>query len=241
MDANTLEIEHIKKSCEGKVIIRDVSLEIKGGEIVGLLGPNGAGKTTIFYMAIGLMKVDSGKIKLNGNDLSKLPMYQRAKMGLGYLPQEISIFRNMTVSENILCALEISQPERRERIQRLEQLISDFSISQLRNSPAMTLSGGERRRVEIARTLATNPLFMLLDEPFAGIDPIAIGDITAMIVKLKNMGIGILITDHNIRETLAMVDRAYVVYNGEILASGDREKILNNKDVKKFYLGKNFG
>jgi lipopolysaccharide export system ATP-binding protein len=241
MENNILKMKHFRKSYGGgKIIIQDVNLEIKGGEIVGLLGPNGAGKTTIFYMAIGLIKIDDGQIILNGNDLSRLPMYQRARMGLGYLPQEISIFRNMTVAENIRCILEIFHPNRKARVKKLEQLINDFSISHLRNSPAAILSGGERRRVEIARSLAADPLFLLLDEPFAGIDPIALNSIADIIVKLKNIGIGILITDHNIRETLAVVDRAYIVYDGKILASGNRGEILNNKDVKKFYLGENF-
>ncbi|MDR2077395.1 MAG: LPS export ABC transporter ATP-binding protein [Rickettsiales bacterium] len=236
--SNILKVEHLRKSYGEKVIVQDVGLEIRGGEIVGLLGPNGAGKTTIFYMIVGMMGVDDGQITLNGNNISQMPMYQRARMGLGYLPQETSIFRGMTVSENILCALEVSQTK--TKIQKLEQLISNFSISHIKNSSAAILSGGERRRVEIARTLALDPSFMLLDEPFAGRDPIAMGDIANTIVKLKNMGIGILITDHNIRETLALVDRAYIVYNGKILAFGGREEILNNEDVKKFYLGENF-
>ncbi|GHU26389.1 hypothetical protein FACS1894152_0900 [Bacilli bacterium] len=235
-----LKLEHLKKIYKEKVVVQDATIEVKCGEVVGLLGPNGAGKTTIFYMAVGLIKTNGGKITLNNSDISKFPMYKRAKMGIGYLPQEVSIFRNMDVNDNIYSILEISEPNRKKRIKKLDQLIDDFSISHIRNSMAASLSGGERRRVEIARALASNPMFMLLDEPFAGIDPIAISDITNIIIKLKNMGLGILITDHNIRETLAMVDRAYIVYDGKILASGNRNEILHNPDVKKFYLGENF-
>ncbi|MDR3079296.1 MAG: LPS export ABC transporter ATP-binding protein [Rickettsiales bacterium] len=240
MTKNLLEIEHLKKAYGGRTVVRDVALEVEQGEVVGLLGPNGAGKTTIFYMAVGLLRADGGRILLNGRDISTFPMYRRAKLGIAYLPQEASVFRGMTVSMNIYSILEISQPDRKKRAERLEQLMEDFSISHLRNSIAATLSGGERRRLEIARTLALDPLFILLDEPFAGIDPIVMGEITEIIVKLKGMGIGILITDHNIRETLAIVDRAYIVYDGKILMSGNRREILANPDVRRFYLGENF-
>ncbi|MDR1425558.1 MAG: LPS export ABC transporter ATP-binding protein [Rickettsiales bacterium] len=240
MTENTLKINHLVKNYGGKAIVQDVTLEVKQGEVVGLLGPNGAGKTTIFYMTIGLIGADGGQILLNDSDVSNFPMYKRARLGLAYLPQEASIFRGMTVYMNIYSILEIFQPDRKERARRLEQLLDDFSLSHLKNSIAASLSGGERRRVEIARTLASNPLFILLDEPFAGIDPIAIREITGIILKLKNMGIGILITDHSIRETLAIVDRAYVVYDGKILTSGNRDEIINNPDVKRFYLGEDF-
>jgi lipopolysaccharide export system ATP-binding protein len=240
MPRSLLRIEHLKKTYGGKMAVQDATLELERGEVVGLLGPNGAGKTTIFYMIVGLIRADGGQIALDGRDISSLPMYRRAQMGIAYLPQEASIFRGMTVEMNIYSILEIFQPNKKERIKKLNKLIDDFSISHLRNSIAATLSGGERRRVEIARTLASDPLFILLDEPFAGIDPIAIGEITSIILKLKEMGIGILITDHSIRETLAIVDRAYIVYDGRILTYGNRDEILSNQDVKRFYLGENF-
>ncbi|MDR1494568.1 MAG: LPS export ABC transporter ATP-binding protein [Rickettsiales bacterium] len=237
---NLLEIEHLKKAYGGRNVVQDATLRVEQGEIVGLLGPNGAGKTTIFYMAVGLLRADGGRILLNGRDISSFPMYKRAKMGLAYLPQEASIFRGMTVSMNIYSILEISQPNKQKRIERLSQLINDFSIAHVKNSIAATLSGGERRRVEIARTLALDPIFILLDEPFAGIDPIVMNEITEIILKLKSMGIGILITDHSIRETLAIVDRAYIVYDGKILTSGNRDEILADPDARRFYLGENF-
>lgn len=235
-----LSIEHLKKSYGDRQVIEDISLEIKQGEVVGLLGPNGAGKTTTFYMIVGLIKVDFGRILLDGNDISLLPMYKRARLGIGYLPQEKSIFRGMTVADNIYSILEISEPNKKERIRKLNKLLNDFSIRHIKKSMGISLSGGERRRVEIARALASNPSFILLDEPFAGIDPLAVMDITNVINKLKDMGIGVLITDHNVRETLAIVDRAYIVYDGKILASGNKTKILKDEKVKKFYLGDNF-
>lgn len=235
-----LSIEHLKKSYGDRQVIEDISLEIKQGEVVGLLGPNGAGKTTTFYMIVGLIKVDFGRILLDENDISLLPMYKRARLGIGYLPQEKSIFRGMTVADNIYSILEISEPNKKERIRKLNKLLNDFSIIHIKKSMGISLSGGERRRVEIARALASNPSFILLDEPFAGIDPLAVMDITNVINKLKDMGIGVLITDHNVRETLAIVDRAYIVYDGKILASGNKTKILKDEKVKKFYLGDNF-
>lgn len=235
-----LSIEHLKKSYGDRQVIEDVTLEIKQGEVVGLLGPNGAGKTTTFYMIVGLIKIDSGRILLNGNDISLLPMYKRARLGIGYLPQDKSIFRGMTVADNIYSILEISESNKKERIKKLNKLLNDFSIKHIKKSMGISLSGGERRRVEIARALASNPSFILLDEPFAGVDPLAVIDITNVIKKLKNIGIGVLITDHNVRETLAIVDRAYIVYDGKILASGDKTKILEDEKVKKFYLGENF-
>ncbi|MDR2777164.1 MAG: LPS export ABC transporter ATP-binding protein [Rickettsiales bacterium] len=240
MSKNLLKIEQLRKTYGGKAVVQDVTLEVEQGEVVGLLGPNGAGKTTVFYMTVGLIKADGGRIMLNNEDISGFPMYRRARMGIAYLPQEASIFRGMTVRMNIYSILEIFQPDEKKRIKKLNQLIEEFSISHLENSIAATLSGGERRRVEIARTLASDPLFILLDEPFAGIDPIAIGEITEIILKLKSMGIGILITDHSIREILAIVDRAYIVYDGKILTYGNRDEILANNDVKRFYLGENF-
>jgi lipopolysaccharide export system ATP-binding protein len=240
MSKNILKIRRLSKNYGEKTVVKGVTLQVEEGEVVGLLGPNGAGKTTVFYMTAGLLKADSGQIILNGKDISSFPIHRRAQLGITYLPQEASIFRGMTVRMNIYSILEIFQPNKKERIRKLNQLINDFSISHLKNSAATTLSGGERRRVEIARALASDPLFILLDEPFAGIDPIAIGEITEIILKLKDMGIGILITDHNIREMLAMVDRAYIVYDGKILTSGSRDEILNNPDVRRFYLGENF-
>ena len=237
---NILKIEHLQKSYKEKLVIKDINVEVKQGEVVGLLGPNGAGKTTSFYMIVGLVKADSGKILLNNNDITKLPMYIRSKMGIGYLPQEASIFRNMTVEDNIYSILQIVEKNKKERIKKLKELIDDFSIGHIRKSMGISLSGGERRRVEIARALASNPSFILLDEPFAGIDPIAVNDIMHIITQLKNKGIGVLITDHNVRETLAIVDRAYIVYDGKILVSGDKNKILGDNKVKEVYLGENF-
>ena len=237
---NILKIEHLQKSYKERLVIKDINIEVKQGEVVGLLGPNGAGKTTSFYMIVGLVKADSGKILLNNNDITKLPMYIRSKMGIGYLPQEASIFRNMTVEDNIYSILQIVEKNKKERIKKLKELIDDFSIGHIRKSMGVSLSGGERRRVEIARALASNPSFILLDEPFAGIDPIAVNDIMHIITQLKNKGIGVLITDHNVRETLAIVDRAYIVYDGKILVSGDKNKILGDDKVKEVYLGENF-
>lgn len=240
MTNNILRIEHIQKSYKEKLVIKDINIEIKQGEVVGLLGPNGAGKTTSFYIIVGLIKADSGKIFLNNKDITSFPMHDRAKIGIGYLPQEASIFRNMTVEDNIYSILQIVEKNKKERIRKLKELLDDFSINHIKKSMGVSLSGGERRRVEIARALASNPSFILLDEPFAGIDPIAVGDIMQIIKKLKNRGIGVLITDHNVRETLAIVDRAYIVYDGKILTSGNKNEILNNNRVKEVYLGNNF-
>ena len=237
---NILKVEHLQKSYKDRLVIKDISLEIKSGEVVGLLGPNGAGKTTSFYMIVGLVKPDNGKIILNGDDITKFPMYDRAKVGIGYLPQEASVFRNMSVENNIYSILEIIEKSKKERIRKLKELLEDFSITHIRKSMGSALSGGERRRVEIARALASNPSFILLDEPFAGIDPIAVNDIMNIIKKLKEKGIGVLITDHNVRETLAIVDKAYIVYEGKILASGSKDEILGNDRVKEVYLGNNF-
>ena len=235
-----IDVKNLKKTYGNKTVVEDVSLTLKQGEVVGLLGPNGAGKTTTFYMIVGLVKVTDGKIYLDGHDITYMPMYKRARAGIGYLPQETSIFRGMNVVDNIYSILEMSEKNKYKRLKKLEELLNEFSITHIKKSSASSLSGGERRRVEIARALATNPSFILLDEPFAGIDPIAVNDIINIILKLKNMGIGILITDHNVRETLSVVDRAYIVHDGKILVFGDRDKIINNEKVKKFYLGDNF-
>lgn len=235
-----LSATNLSKSYGKKTVVRDVSLEIKRGEVVGLLGPNGAGKTTCFYMIVGLVNQNSGNIFLDDVDISKIQIHQRAKLGIGYLPQEASIFRGMSVEDNIYSVLEIVEPDKKKRKEKLDQLLEEFSITHIRKSHALSLSGGERRRVEIARAIATNPSFILLDEPFAGVDPIAVGDIMDMVSHLKSRDIGILITDHNVRETLEIVDRAYIVYDGVILTSGNREEIISNPDVKKVYLGEKF-
>ena len=235
-----LAIKNLSKKYGKKKVIRDISLNIEQGEVVGLLGPNGAGKTTCFYMIVGLVDATSGNIFLNQLDITTMPMYQRARLGVGYLPQEASIFRGMNVEDNIYSILEISETEKNKREEMLEQLLQEFSITHIRKSHALSLSGGERRRVEIARALATNPSFILLDEPFAGVDPIAVNDIRQMVCHLKHRGIGVLITDHNVRETLSIVDRAYIVYDGMILASGSKDEIINNSEVRKVYLGEDF-
>lgn len=235
-----LSATNLRKRYGKKTVVRDISLEIKRGEVVGLLGPNGAGKTTCFYMIVGLVGADAGNIFLDDVDVSKMQVHQRAKLGIGYLPQEASIFRGMTVEENIYSVLEIIEPNKKIRKEKLDNLLEEFSITHIRKAHALSLSGGERRRVEIARAIATNPSFILLDEPFAGVDPIAVSDIMDMVSHLKNRDIGILITDHNVRETLEIVDRAYIVYDGVILTSGNREEIISNPDVKKVYLGENF-
>ena len=232
--------KNISKSYGDKFVIRDISIEIKQGEVVGLLGPNGAGKTTTFYMIVGLVKADKGNIFINEADITNLAIHQRARLGIGYLPQEASIFRGMNVEENIMAVLEIVEPNKNKRKEKLEELLEEFSITHIRKSHALALSGGERRRTEIARALATDPSFILLDEPFAGVDPIAVNDIRAMVSHLKDRGIGVLITDHNVRETLSIVDRAYIVYDGKILFSGNRQEIIDNQDVRKVYLGENF-
>jgi lipopolysaccharide export system ATP-binding protein len=240
MSKQILNARNLGKKYGKKTVIKDISLEIKRGEVVGLLGPNGAGKTTCFYMIVGLVDCNNGNIFLDDVNITKIPMHQRANLGIGYLPQEASIFRGMSVEENIDCILEISESNTKKRKRRLDELLEEFSITHIRKSHALSLSGGERRRVEIARTLATDPSFILLDEPFAGVDPIAVNDIMLMVSQLKEKNIGILITDHNVRETLEIVDRAYIVYDGVILTSGNKEQIINNKEVKKVYLGQNF-
>jgi lipopolysaccharide export system ATP-binding protein len=236
----TLFAKNLSKSYGKKSVIRDISLQVKQGEAVGLLGPNGAGKTTSFYMIVGLVNCDKGNIFIDEIDITKMAIHQRAKLGIGYLPQEASIFRGMTVEENIMAVLEIKESNSQIRKNKLEQLLDEFSIQHIRKSHAMALSGGERRRTEIARALATNPSFILLDEPFAGVDPIAVNDIRQMVSHLTNRGIGVLITDHNVRETLSIVNRAYIVYDGKILFSGNGQEIAENPDVRRVYLGENF-
>jgi lipopolysaccharide export system ATP-binding protein len=233
-------VHSIGKSYDKRVILRDISLSVQRGEVVGLLGPNGAGKTTCFYSIMGLARPDVGRIVLDGIDITKLPMYRRAALGLGYLPQETSIFRGMTVEENILTVLEITIAKKRDRKEALERLLDEFSIKHLRDVSAMALSGGERRRAEIARALAANPSIMLLDEPFAGIDPISIADIRTLVSHLKDRDIGVLITDHNVRETLDIVDRACIIYDGRVLFEGTPEALVANEDVRRVYLGDNF-
>jgi lipopolysaccharide export system ATP-binding protein len=235
-----LSVHSVEKSFVGRKVVRGVSLYVRKGEAVGLLGPNGAGKTTVFYMITGLIKADEGHIELDGCDVTNLPMYQRARLGIGYLPQEASIFRGLTVEENIRAVLEVVEPDRKRRERDLDALLEEFNIARLRKTAAIALSGGERRRVEIARALATRPNYMLLDEPFAGIDPIAVGDIQALVRHLTNRGIGVLITDHNVRETLGLTDRAYIIYSGEVLMEGRADDIVNNPDVRRLYLGEEF-
>ncbi len=235
-----LSVHGVEKSFVGRMVVKGVSLYLRQGEAVGLLGPNGAGKTTVFYMMTGLVKADKGRIELDGCDVTKLPMYQRARLGIGYLPQEASIFRGLTVEQNIRAVLEVIEPDAKRREQDLNALLEEFNIARLRKTPSIALSGGERRRVEIARALATRPSYMLLDEPFAGIDPIAVGDIQALVRHLTNRGIGVLITDHNVRETLGLTDRAYIIYSGEVLMEGRADDIVNNPDVRRLYLGEEF-
>ena len=235
-----LEVRSIAKSYDKRTVLHDVSLEVHRGEVVGLLGPNGAGKTTCFYSVMGLVKPDSGRIFLDRQDITELPMYRRAILGLGYLPQETSIFRGMTVEENIIAVLEAAEPDKHVRHQRLEQLLSEFGLTALRDSPAMALSGGERRRCEIARALAAHPSIMLLDEPFAGIDPISISDIRELVRELKSREIGVLITDHNVRETLDIVDRACIIYDGQVLFAGTPEALVADQEVRRLYLGESF-
>ena len=235
-----LAAHSVEKSFGPRKVVRGASLFVRRGEAVGLLGPNGAGKTTIFYMITGLIKADAGKIELDGNDVTPLPMYQRARLGIGYLPQEASIFRGLNVEENIRSVLEVVEPDAKRRERDLDALLDEFNITRLRKSPSIALSGGERRRVEIARALASRPSYMLLDEPFAGIDPIAVGDIQQLVKHLTYRGIGVLITDHNVRETLGLTDRAYIIYSGEVLMEGRAEDIVNNPDVRRLYLGEEF-
>jgi lipopolysaccharide export system ATP-binding protein len=235
-----LSVHGVEKTFVGRMVVKGVSLYLRKGEAVGLLGPNGAGKTTVFYMITGLIKADKGRIDLDGHDVTKLPMYQRARLGIGYLPQEASIFRGLTVEENIRSVLEVVERSAKRRDHDLNSLLEEFNIARLRKSPSIALSGGERRRVEIARALATRPSYMLLDEPFAGIDPIAVGDIQTLVRHLTNRGIGVLITDHNVRETLGLTDRAYIIYSGEVLMEGRPDDIVNNPDVRRLYLGEEF-
>ncbi|HTV26430.1 MAG TPA: LPS export ABC transporter ATP-binding protein [Xanthobacteraceae bacterium] len=235
-----LSVHGVEKSFVGRRVVKKVSLHVRKGEAVGLLGPNGAGKTTVFYMITGLIKADHGRIELDGHDVTRLPMYQRARLGIGYLPQEASIFRGLSVEQNIRAVLEVVEPDSRRRARDLDSLLEEFNITKLRKTPSIALSGGERRRVEIARALATRPNYMLLDEPFAGIDPIAVGDIQALVRHLTNRGIGVLITDHNVRETLGLTDRAYIIYSGEVLMEGRPDDIVNNPDVRRLYLGEEF-
>jgi len=230
----------LAKSFKKRKVVRNVSLAVKRGETVGLLGPNGAGKTTVFTMIMGLVKPDKGKVFIDGHDCTKLPLFQRGRLGIGYLPQEPSIFRGLSAKENIMAVLEGHVRDKKERKARLEQLLEDFSISHIANSDALALSGGERRRVEIARALATNPKFMLLDEPFAGVDPIAVAEIQNLVRQLTKKGIGVLITDHSVRETLGLVDRAYLINDGKVMIQGTPETITNDENAKKVYLGEDF-
>jgi lipopolysaccharide export system ATP-binding protein len=235
-----LTVHNVVKAFKKRTVVRGVSLELRRGEAVGLLGPNGAGKTTVFYMITGLIPADEGTIKIDEQDVTKLPMYRRARLGIGYLPQEASIFRGLTVEKNIMAVLEIVEPSAKKRREKLDSLLEEFRITHLRKSPSIALSGGERRRCEIARALASGPSFMLLDEPFAGIDPIAVGDIQELVRHLTERGIGVLITDHNVRETLSLIDRAYIIYDGQVLTQGKPEEIIANDDVRRVYLGDMF-
>lgn len=235
-----LEVRAIAKSYDKRAVLHDVSLDVRRGEVVGLLGPNGAGKTTCFYSVMGLVNPDSGRIFLDGRDITELPMYRRAILGLGYLPQETSIFRGLSVEQNILAVLEVAEPDRQQRAARLEQLLDELGLTALRDSAAMALSGGERRRCEIARALAAKPSIMLLDEPFAGIDPISIADIRELVRELKSRDIGVLITDHNVRETLDIVDRACIIYGGQVLFQGTPDALVADQEVRRLYLGESF-
>ena len=235
-----LQIHKLGKSYGNRPVVRDVSMQVHRGEAVGLLGPNGAGKTTCFYMITGLIRPDYGMISLEGSEITRLPMYRRARLGVGYLPQEASIFRGMSVEQNIMAVLEVSEPVQEQRQLMLEELLGEFSISHLRHAPAIALSGGERRRVEIARALASRPSFILLDEPLAGIDPIAVSEIRELVMHLKDRGIGVLITDHNVRETLEVIDRAYIIHDGRVLMEGTPAEIVDNADVRRVYLGERF-
>ncbi|MDD3668918.1 MAG: LPS export ABC transporter ATP-binding protein [Alphaproteobacteria bacterium] len=240
MPGKGLVISHISKKYRKRAVLKDVSLHVQVGEAVGLLGPNGAGKTTSFYCVTGLIAPDAGHIFLNGIDITRFPVYRRARMGIGYLPQEASIFRGLNVEDNIRAVLEVSEPNPEKREQDLDALLKEFSIEYLRQSPSRALSGGERRRLEIARALASKPSFILLDEPLAGIDPIAVNEIKELVAQLKNRGIGVLITDHNVRETLGIIDRAYILHDGAVLKHGKPAEIISDESVRKTYLGKNF-
>jgi len=235
-----LRVTNLRKSYRRRPVIRDVTLSLNRGEVVALLGPNGSGKTTCFYAIAGLITPEGGTVMLDGQDVTHLPMYRRAKAGIGYLPQEMSIFRGLTVEANIAAILEITEKDRHKRHERLEELLSDFSISHLRAAPALSLSGGERRRAEIARCLASNPRYLLLDEPFAGVDPIAVAEIRGLVSDLKKRGLGVLITDHNVRETLEIVDRAYILHDGTVLMSGTAEEVVQDENVRRVYLGHSF-
>jgi len=235
-----LTVTEVQKSYKKRKVVSGVSLAVRRGESVGLLGPNGAGKTTVFYMITGLVPADAGRITINGENVTRLPMYRRARLGIGYLPQEASIFRGLTVEKNIMAVLELVEPSLKERNLQLDQLLEEFNIAKLRKEPSIALSGGERRRCEIARALASGPSFMLLDEPFAGVDPKAVNDIQEMVRHLTQRGIGVLITDHNVRETLSLVERAYVIYEGQVLTQGNPQEIISNEDVRRVYLGDMF-
>tara|TARA_B100001939_G_scaffold146150_1_gene126653 strand:- start:130 stop:882 length:753 start_codon:yes stop_codon:yes gene_type:complete len=235
-----LHVTGLRKGFKKRIVIQDISLELRRGEVVALLGPNGSGKTTTFYSIAGLISSDGGQVKIDGLDVTTMPMYRRARMGLAYLPQETSIFRGLNVEENINCILDISTPLKSERKAKLEKLLSDFRIEHLRRTPSLALSGGERRRVEIARALATDPKYILLDEPFAGVDPISINDVRNLVSDLKSRNIGVLITDHNVRDTLKIVDRAYILHDGRVIISGLPEDVINNDNVRRVYLGKDF-
>ncbi|MDO6590392.1 LPS export ABC transporter ATP-binding protein [Loktanella sp. D2R18] len=241
MDGGTgLKIVNLRKSYRKRPVIRDVTIDLGRGEVVALLGPNGSGKTTCFYSIAGLVTPEGGKVIIDGRDVTLLPMYRRAQLGIGYLPQEMSIFRGMSVEDNILSILEIALKDHHKRRERLEELLSEFSIEHLRRASAMALSGGERRRVEIARCLAAGPKYVLLDEPFAGVDPIAVGEIRHLVADLKNRGIGVLITDHNVQETLQIVDRAYILHDGTVLMNGTTDEVIADENVRRVYLGDSF-
>jgi lipopolysaccharide export system ATP-binding protein len=240
MTSNRLRVEKIGKTFKGRRVVRDVSFEVHSGQIIGVLGPNGAGKTTSFYMITGLIFPDSGNIYLDDIDVTNLPMYQRARLGIGYLPQEASIFRGLTVEENIMAILELKESDYEKRMHKLDELLAEFSITHLRHVPAIALSGGERRRVEIARAIAMKPSFLLLDEPLAGIDPIAVSEIKELIMQLKNRGIGIIITDHNVRDALSIIEKAYIFHDGAVLLTGTPDEIIKDKKVKEIYLGDSF-
>jgi lipopolysaccharide export system ATP-binding protein len=235
-----LRVRSVRKSYRKRLVIRDVSMDLARGEVVALLGPNGSGKTTTFYTIAGLVFPEGGQVTVDGRDVTMLPMYRRARLGIGYLPQEVSIFRGLSVEDNILAVLDIAVDDRHKRRERLEELLSEFSIEHLRRAPALALSGGERRRVEIARCLAADPKYLLLDEPFAGVDPISVGDIRHLVADLKTRGIGVLITDHNVRETLEIVDRAYILHDGRVLMSGTPDEVVHNENVRRVYLGDSF-
>jgi len=235
-----LQVKDLRKSYRKRVVIRDVSLSLVKGEVVALLGPNGSGKSTCFYAIAGLVIPEGGHVYIDGQEVTTLPMYRRSRLGIGYLPQEVSIFRGMNVEDNILSILETTEPDRNKRRDHLENLLAEFSIEHIRRAPALSLSGGERRRAEIARCLASNPKYVLLDEPFAGVDPIAVGEIRHLVARLEDRGIGVLITDHNVRETLSIVDRAYILHDGKVLMSGTAEEVIQDENVRRVYLGDSF-